>query len=155
MTATGSSANPDKTDGSPGESAPSSSSSSSSKYPAELSKLLEVYCGRCQEMSARLRTVVSEREALSTSTLAYLRSGRGGGAGVASVAGSGGARGRGAGGAVRKSARGSAVWGGEGERAGSAGTLRQACCAKCTGEVRVCVLGVDDDGRVGAFIALG
>lgn len=119
----------------------------SSEYPPELVELAELYCGRCQEASARLRTAVSGREALSVATLAYLRSGRGGGRG--NSAGSA-TRPRGVAGGTAMSAamsaavgamgwkagRGSAIWGGEGGQAGGAVTSKQACCAKCTEEVR-------------------
>ncbi|CAM9348480.1 unnamed protein product, partial [Scytosiphon promiscuus] len=86
---TGASADPDNGNAGPSGYDPLSSAASSS-YPAELAELVKLYCGRCQDLSSRLRAAVADREALSASTMSFLRSGRG----LAAAAGaSGGAQG--------------------------------------------------------------
>ncbi|CAM9616930.1 unnamed protein product, partial [Ectocarpus sp. 13 AM-2016] len=120
-----------------------------SSYSAELAELVKLYCGRCQEASSRLRAAVSDREALSASTMSYLRSGGGleGGGGSGGGAGSvESTRGRAAAAAGKvavagaagtpawKAGRGAVSWGGDGEQAGGTGTQRHGCCARCSEE---------------------
>lgn len=128
--------------------------SSSSSFPAELAELVKLYCSRCKDTSSRLRAAVYDREALSTSTLAYLRSGGGLGGGSGGGGSAGAARGRAANGTVAarvvaaaagvgalgwKTERGAIGWGGDGEHPRVAGAQGQGCCAKCSEEVRACV----------------
>lgn len=113
-----------------------------SDVPPESAELLDLYNGRCQEAHVRLRTAVSEREALAASTVPYLRSGRraGAGRGFATVSGGSGTSGvMAAGMPVRAMVRrGSTAWGGDGGQSGVRGTEKgYACCHKCTEEVRI------------------
>lgn len=142
--------------GATGSSPDADPSSSSHRPPAsevapELAELVELYCGRCQKAHARLRSAVSEREALSASTVAYLRRGRRGAAGrsfaSSGVGGVGTSSVMTASVLSRSTARkGSTTWGGDGGQSGLRGTEKgHVCCAKCTEEVRVfCVRGAVD-----------
>lgn len=115
-----------------------------SEVAPELAELVELYCGRCQEAHTRLRSAVSEREALSASTLAYLRRGRRGGAGRSGASAMAGGVGAGSS-AITASVlsrttarRGPTTWGGDGGHSGVRGTEKgHGCCAKCTEEVSV------------------
>lgn len=146
-----SSADPDqnKKDGARSSGHPTAAPSSG--YPAKLADLIQLYCNRCRDTSSRLRAAVSDREALFASTLAYLRGGGGlGGAGGAG-GGGGSARGRAPGTAAAaapagvgafgwRTERGYSGWGGDGEYPRAAGAQGQGCCAKCSEEVRACVI---------------
>lgn len=130
-----------------GDPASASQGQQASEVAPELAELVELYCGRCQDAQRRLRSAVAEREALSASTLAYLRRGRRDGAGGSFTAGAGGGN---AGSSATTTSllskattrRGSTSWGGDGGQAGMRGTDKGvACCSKCTEEVR-CSVGV-------------
>lgn len=124
-----------------GDPAAASQGQQASEVAPELAELVDLYCGRCQDAQRRLRSAVAEREALSASTLAYLRRGRREGAGGSFTAGAGG----GTAGSNATTAsllsrtaarRGSTSWGGDGGQAGVRGTDKGvACCSKCTEEV--------------------
>lgn len=131
--------------GSPTADPDSTAEGRASEFPPELPDLVDLYCGRCQDVSVRLRAAVADREALSASTLVYLRGGRGGDVGAGSGRGGrGGTRAASMSAAAAttagafgwKTLKSSAVWGGDGGQAGETGAARHPCCAKCTEEVR-------------------